>query len=75
MSKVIEIEWTDVSFRKPIKWDLVIVKDDKGREQAGWWTGSYWDFGKKHIEGEVVLWRRKREQIIRGEKNKRKKRK
>lgn len=48
-------EWKDLQ-NKPEPYDLVCIKDDKDKCQMGWWTGTYWDFGKKRI-GEVIAWK------------------
>lgn len=50
--------WADVDLFKPLQWDLVQVQDDTGKRQAGWWTGAAWDFGRCHLRGRVVKWRK-----------------
>jgi hypothetical protein len=51
-------DWIETKVQKPIAFDLVIVMDNKGYSQKGWWTGGGWDFGKKRIQGNVIKWRR-----------------
>jgi hypothetical protein len=50
--------WISSDIEKPIAFDLVLIKDAYGHIQPGWWTGAIWDYGKKHITGNVVLWTR-----------------
>lgn len=51
-------EWIEVKEKKPVAFDLVLVMDDDGFSQKGWWTGGGWDFGKKRIAGNIVKWKR-----------------
>lgn len=48
--------WIDPDVRKPIKYELVNVKDLRGRQQYAWWAGDMWQMGIKKI-GIVKCWR------------------
>ena len=50
--------WIEAGEKKPTQWDLVVIRDDKGIEQPAWWTGITWDWGKKHVKGNIICWHR-----------------
>lgn len=50
--------WVNAIDFKPQQYDLVIVKDKAGKQQLAWWTGYVWDYGHKHIPGEIEKWKR-----------------
>ncbi len=52
--------WVDAEKHKPPKclfFELLIIQDDEGRQQQGWWTGQEWDYCPKKINGNVSKWR------------------
>ncbi len=53
-----EEEWSTVVDNQPLKFDLVMVKDQFNRQQLAWWTGSTWDYGCKRVTGDIVKWKR-----------------
>jgi len=55
--------WAAAKDYKPPKFDIVLCKDNRGRQQRGWWTGNHWDFGHKRIQ-EPVFWRREFEYLV-----------
>lgn len=50
--------WVDAIDFQPQKFDLVMVKNETGRQQLAWWTGFVWDYGHKRIPGEIIKWKR-----------------
>ena len=53
--------WVNASNHKPPKelhFEILMLKDEKEKTQQGWWTGSYWDYHPVKISGNVLKWRR-----------------
>ena len=51
--------WIDAVKYKPersIHFDLLMLMDDKGKTQQGWWTGLEWDYHPKKINN-IIKWR------------------
>lgn len=49
--------WFYISDKRPVKFDLVVIEDENGKQQKGWWTGYKFDFGYKRISN-PVKWRK-----------------
>ena len=52
--------WIDAEKYKPPKslyFELLMIKDDTGRIQQGWWSGTTWDHIKRSISSNFVAWR------------------
>lgn len=48
--------WANANEYKPFPFDLVMMKDKRGKTQHGWWTGTIWDYANKKI-GEIHSWK------------------
>ena len=53
--------WVKSDIIKPTAYDLMLLRDDKGKIQSGWWTGQGWDYARKKI-GDILHWKRPKEQ-------------
>lgn len=50
--------WADSSKFLPISYDLMLLKDEKGLKQIGWYTGQAWD-GSRYNGQHITHWKRK----------------
>ena len=52
--------WVDAVKYKPPKClflELIVIKDDRGKHQQAWWTGTSWDYWPKKVNDNIVKWR------------------
>ena len=52
--------WVDATKYKPPKslyFELLMIQDDTGRNQQGWWSGTTWDYIKRGLSSNFVKWR------------------
>lgn len=52
--------WIDAEKYKPEKelyFDLLMLMDDQGKTQQGWWCGHEWDYHPKKIGNKIIKWR------------------
>lgn len=50
--------WIDVDRKRPLTFDLVQLKDDRGKMIPGWWTGHNWDGYDRVGERVITGWRK-----------------